>query len=129
VVKTILVVDDESDTRVLLYDLLSSEGFKVVTFENPQEALHRVQDVKPDLVILDLRMPMMSGMKLLPMLQIAAPHARVMILSAYADPKTSQDALTQGVAAVLWKPFKTATLLRTIRRILDMPEPRTADQR
>lgn len=120
-VKKILVIDDEVDTRDMLEDLLTGEGFKVACSDGPQHALDHVKSIQPDLIILDLRMPKMSGIDLLPRLQLCVPHARIMILSAYADHETAQSAMEQGVAGVLWKPFKPSTLLRMIRRILDLP--------
>lgn len=114
-----MVVDDEADTRNLLRDLLAGEGFKVVTCEGPRAALKEAKPLKPDLIVLDLSMPEMNGMDLLPRLQLVVPHAKVMILSAYADPETSQEAIREGVAGVLWKPFKTETLLSMVRRILE----------
>jgi CheY-like chemotaxis protein len=119
VAKKILVVDDEADTRGLLENLLIGEGFDVVTCGAPDQAVRQALLLKPDLIILDLRMPKMGGMELLPRLQIAVPHSRIMILSAHADNEISQSALEQGVAGVLWKPFRTATLLQMISRILN----------
>lgn len=119
--KKILIVDDEADTRDMLDKLLTSEGFVVSCSPGPLDALEHVKRLQPDLIILDLHMPKMDGIDLLPRLQLCVPHARVMILSAYADPETSQRALEQGVAGVLWKPFKTSSLLHMIRRILNFP--------
>jgi CheY-like chemotaxis protein len=119
--KKILVVDDEADTREMLDKLLSGEGFRVSCSDGPADALEQVKRVQPDLIVLDLRMPRMSGIDLLPRLQFCVPHARIMILSAYADHDTAQRALDQGAAGVLWKPFKPSTLLQMIARILDLP--------
>jgi CheY-like chemotaxis protein len=121
--KTILVVDDDRDILGTLSDLLGSAGFRVWICDNARRAMGEARTIQPDLIILDLRMPGLTGMELIPRLQLAAPRSRIMILSAYADSETSQKAIAQDVAAVLWKPFNTETLIRTIHRILGAPEP------
>lgn len=126
--RRILVIEDEADTLEFLRDLLVQEGFTVATCETPEKGLHEARALHPDLIILDLVLPNMSGMQLLPRLQIVAPHAKVMVLSAHVDAETAQEALGQEVAAVMWKPFKTQTLLQTIARILDLPLPKASNR-
>src|SRR3954452_17790373 len=58
---TVLVVDDDPDVRKVLTDAFEWEGFRVMTAANGMQGLHRIRDAAPDVVILDLSMPMMSG--------------------------------------------------------------------
>ena len=58
---TVLVVDDDPDVRGALTDAFESEGFRVMTAANGMQALHRARDTAPDVIVLDLNMPMMSG--------------------------------------------------------------------
>jgi len=59
--ETILVVDDDPDVRRVLADAFQAEGFRVMTAANGMQALHRARDAAPDVIVLDLSMPMMSG--------------------------------------------------------------------
>ena len=59
--KTILVVDDKANVRTLVREYLTAEGFRVATANNGRDALFVARDVKPDLILLDIMMPEMSG--------------------------------------------------------------------
>lgn len=116
--RTIIVIDDESDTRVYLFELLRSEGYKVVTFENPYEALTRIHEIKPALVVLDVRMPQVNGIDFLPSIKTAVPDTPVLILTAYGNLDLFMEARSKGACEMLGKPFKAATLLKTVAKIL-----------
>jgi two-component system response regulator AtoC len=116
--KMVMVIDDESDTRVSLFDLLRSEGYLVTTFENPHEALTRVHEIHPDAVILDVRMPQVSGVDFLPDLRLAAPDAAILMLTAFATPELREEAMHRGAADVMSKPFRTRALLDALRGAL-----------
>jgi DNA-binding NtrC family response regulator len=115
--KRILVVDDDSDIRVMLYDLLTSEGYDVVTFEKPMEALARTAEYAPDIILLDLRMPEISGLDLLPMLKQAAPEAGVIIVSAYGNWDFYVQARELGAHEMVTKPFCSKVMLDMIRKV------------
>lgn len=115
--KRILVVDDDSDIRVMLYDLLTSEGYDVRTFENPMEALTCTAEFAPDIVLLDLRMPEISGLDLLPMLKQAAPGAGIIIVSAYGNWDLYVQARERGAQEMVTKPFCSKVMLDMIRKV------------
>jgi len=119
--KKIVVVDDEADIRDVVCHLLTDCGFEAIGFGAPEEAFSRVPEFGPELVIVDLRMPGMSGLELIPRLQLVAPKAKYMLLSGYADRDTAQIAIDQGASGVLWKPFKTKTFLDMVMRLLGQP--------
>jgi DNA-binding NtrC family response regulator len=119
--KKVVVVDDEADIRDVVCHLLKDCGYEAVGFGAPAEAYVRAPVLKPELVIVDLRMPGITGLELIPMFQIVMPNAKYMVLSAYADRETAQDALRRGAAGVLWKPFKTKTFLDMVTRLLGEP--------
>ena len=62
---TILVVDDEERNRIMLNDILTSQGYEVVQAEDGIKALERVEDAQPDVILLDLRMPNMGGLEVI----------------------------------------------------------------
>jgi DNA-binding NtrC family response regulator len=117
--KKIMVIDDDSDTRVSLFDLLQSEGYRVVTFENPYEALTRVQEVAPDAIILDVRMPQVNGIELLPSLKTAAPETPVVVLTAFANLDLFIEARQKGACEMVAKPFSTKALLQKLKTIVE----------
>lgn len=119
--KKIAVVDDEDDIRDVVCHLLSDCGFEPTGFGVPEEAYSRIPELKPELVIVDLRMPGIGGMELIPMVQLVLPQAKFMVLSGYADRETAQTALQRGASGVLWKPFKTKTLLDMVMRLVGQP--------
>ena len=81
--ETILIVDDHPLTRSALTALLEQNGFSVVgDAADGEAAIQQARDLRPDLVLLDLSMPGMSGLDALPRLREAAPNAEVVVLTA-----------------------------------------------
>ncbi len=132
--KRILVVDDSFIMRKLVSDLVSSDpDMEVVdTAEDGRIALQKVRECKPDLVLLDIEMPEMSGLETLRRLGLRS-KTKVVILSSLGQEGTPEtaEALRLGAAAVLGKPSgsisldlearKGSEILRTIRNTLGMP--------
>ena len=101
----ILVVDDEPDTRALIFDVLSDEGYEVRLCANGEEALHALKESKFDLVLADVKMPGMSGMELLVQARALAPSTEVVIMTAYASPASVRQAWRDEAFDYLFKPF------------------------
>lgn len=116
--KTIMLIDDESDTRVYLFDLLNTEGYRVQTFENPYEALTKVHGLNPDAILLDVRMPQVDGLDFLPMLRLTAPGVPIIILTAFANSEVCRKARELGAFDIVAKPFRVQTLLKTLTTAL-----------
>jgi CheY-like chemotaxis protein len=112
--KRVLVVDDEHDLRHFLELLMRSAGYDVDVAADGQEALDRIAARTPDLMLLDLMMPVMDGWAVLERLAGRRPPA-VVVLSAAADPDR---ALRAGAAACVTKPFSVQALLATCGRLL-----------
>ena len=83
-VKTLLVVDDEKHIRMLYKEILEKEGYKVFFAENGQRAFSMIEKEQIDLVILDMRMPDVSGVDVLQKLGTKKHHPLVLINSAYS---------------------------------------------
>lgn len=115
--RKIMVIDDDSDIRVMLFDLLRSEGYEVATFEKPLEALAKTPDFGPDIILLDLRMPKMSGMEVLPLIRQAAPKAGIIIISAYGNWDFYVQAREKGANDLVTKPFCSKVILDKIRQV------------
>jgi len=95
--KTILVVDDEPDIRLMLEDYLMDE-YTVLTARDGVEALEIIAEKQDgiDLVITDIRMPRMDGMSLLREIKTNYPEIGVMVISAYGDIRTAVEAIRKG---------------------------------
>jgi DNA-binding NtrC family response regulator len=113
---TILVVDDERAMRFMLSELLTEEGFDVVTAENGQDALVQLDGV--DLVVTDLVMPELDGMSLLRRLVAANPELPVIVLTAQGSEKTAVRAMHEGAFDYQGKPVVQEELLLAVQRAL-----------
>ena len=114
---TVLVVDDDPDVRKVLADAFESEGFRVMTAANGMQALHRARDAAPDVIILDLNMPMMSGDAFLYAWRVGAETHRVPVVAiSAAYPGLQPQDL--GVDAFFPKPFEMDLLVRHVKDLL-----------
>lgn len=101
----VLVVDDERDVRDLLRKFLSRRGYIVDTAENGEQALEAVQENKPDIVLLDIRLPKMDGLSVLRKLREESGDLAIITMSGVADEDTARKSLELGAADFITKPF------------------------
>ena len=106
--KRILVVDDENAVREMLCQMLQDAGYLVDSAGNGLEALGKTKTTRPDLVILDLMMPVMDGWQFLERLPAVPARPVVIVLSAFPDFPRAERA---GASACLSKPFSFRELL------------------
>jgi DNA-binding NarL/FixJ family response regulator len=120
----VVVVDDEEHVRRLVRVCLQLEHDFAVVGEagDGTEAVSVVAATSPDVVVLDLEMPHMSGLAAIPELRRSAPSARIAVLSAYPDPYTLGEALTMGADTYLDKAMELADLAPALRALLDVDE-------
>ena len=112
---TVLVVDDDIDIRCTVAEILREEGFRVREARNGVEALEKVAVERPDLVLLDLLMPGMSGWQVLQTLRSTKRYRTlpVVVLSAVPEVRATVD----GYADYIEKPISFARLLRLVESI------------
>ncbi len=116
----ILVAEDERDIRDLLVTFLEIGGFKTVAVPNGQEAVRQAVDRRPDLILLDVRMPRMDGLQACAALK-AMPGTRdipVVFLSAFASPQDMEKGLAAGAERYLAKPIELEDLNQNVVEIL-----------
>ena len=101
----VLVVDDQPGVRYLLDVIIAEEGHRVRLARNGIEAVEAVKSAKPDLVIMDVRMPQMGGIEALGKIKIISPETEVVLMTAYVSDETVQMALKTGALCCLTKPF------------------------
>ena len=117
--KRILIVDDEASLRDMLSVTLQAKGYEVFTAANGQEGLEKVENARPNLIVLDVMMPIMDGYDCLKALQ-ADPKYRdipVIMLTAKAQDADVFKGWASGVSSYLTKPFNPRELLIFVERI------------
>ncbi|WP_410810372.1 SpoIIE family protein phosphatase [Micromonospora sp. 067-2] len=116
---TVLVVDDSHTKRYLLVSWLTRAGFTVIEAENGAEALARVEVERVDLVVLDVRLPDLSGYEVCERIKAAHPAMPVIHASAHAvDVADRAQGLTRGADAYLTEPIEPEELIATTRAVL-----------
>ena len=101
--REILVVDDDADTCELVSRQLRAVGFAVASVRTGEEAIRRLRDTKPALVVLDLCMPGMSGFEVLSQLRAEQHDVRVIVFTAKSLTTAEEQTLRQGMARVVHK--------------------------
>ncbi len=102
----VLIIDDEVDICVLLSEALETPDWVVEWTTKPLEAVERVQREIYDLILLDIKMPDISGLELLPKLKKASPETAVMMMSAFGTVSMAVQAMKEGAEDYLEKPFR-----------------------
>lgn len=115
----VLIADDEEGLRFVLRQLLEHEGCKVDEAANGRDALKLARAKPYDLTILDIKMPLMSGMDVLREIRSADAAALVVMMTAYGSQSLAIEALQAGAYDYFTKPFEMEALRITLRRALD----------
>ena len=116
----ILLVDDEEMIRRLLYQKLSAEGYRCEQAANAKRALEKLKDGVIELVILDIKMPGKSGVKLLPEIKAKYPDTAVIMATAVSDANTAINCMKAGAYDYVTKPFNLDEVSFSVRRALEM---------
>jgi CheY-like chemotaxis protein len=99
----VLLVDDEDDFRKLLAFWLESKGYLVITACNGEEALVKAKAENPEIIFMDLNMPVMDGADALKKLREFNKEVPVIIISAYVDDRKAKEAMQLGISGVFYK--------------------------
>jgi DNA-binding response OmpR family regulator len=115
----ILIVDDEESIRDILYRRLKAEGHHCDVATDGKEALRKAFTKDFDLVLMDIKMPGLSGMEVLSQLITERPHISIIMITAVVDTKTAVDAMKLGAYDYVTKPFDLDDLGLRVRRALE----------
>ena len=121
--QTVLVIDDDESLRDTIGVLLEQEGFRPVLVADGREGFEKALLLKPDLVLVDLRLPGMSGVDICKQLRAAQMHTPIIVLSAVGDEVDKVILLEIGADDYVVKPFGTRELLARIRALLRRTSP------
>jgi len=113
-----LLVDDNEDFLDSTKDVLEEEGYAVQIAASGEEAIRKVEESSPDLVVMDIKMPGMNGVESFTHMKRLRPGIRVIMCTAYIVDGLIRQALEEGAYSVLNKPFEMELLLNTIAHCL-----------
>jgi DNA-binding response OmpR family regulator len=116
--KRILVVEDEGDLRGLVTRILEDSGYAVTAAEDGWSAIEALQDRRPDLVLLDLRLPVLDGWTVLEFARRTIPPPAVALMTVCSDADSIVRGIRAGIAGCVFKPFRIRDLVTTCDRIL-----------
>ena len=116
--KKILVVDDEDDVRLFLSDFLSERDLAVGTAASGEEALQKVESLRPDIVLLDIMMPGMEGLECLKQIKAKFPKTLVIMITALKDEARIATAKKLGAQNYIVKPFSLSYLEAELTKLI-----------
>ena len=115
----ILVIDDDESIRQTLSNYLKRLGYSVLSAENGKKGFEMIQSQQPDLIISDLKMPILGGLELLKKVKEIDPITKFILITAHDDVQTTIDAMQYGAYDYLEKPLDIERLKVTISRALE----------
>lgn len=116
--KNILIVDDDKDMQAILSDTLELEGYEISVAGDGKEALKEITSVSPELILLDVKLPGMSGLQLLEKIKKINKISVVIMLTGYGDIKDAVSAIKMGAFDYITKPFKDEEIVANIKNAL-----------
>lgn len=117
--KNILICDDAAFMRMMIKDILTKNGYNVVgEAENGAKAVEKYQELKPDLVLMDITMPEMDGIQALKSIKAADPSATVIMCSAMGQQAMVIESIQSGAKDFIVKPFQQDRVLEAVRKVV-----------
>jgi FixJ family two-component response regulator len=119
--QTVCIVEDDESVRRALRRLIRSVGLDVEAFATAEELLQSFKETLPACLILDVHLPGASGLELQRLLRDRGHDVPVIVITAYADEKLREQAMTGGAIAFLPKPFDEGALLEVVFQVMHCP--------
>lgn len=120
--KRLLIVDDQTGIRLLLNEVFTKEGFETRLASNGAEALQSVKEIKPDCVLLDMKMPGIDGVEVLKRIKKDWPLLPVIMMTAYGEIELTEEALHNGADKYFTKPFNIFEIRDAVNDIIAFQE-------
>ena len=114
----ILVCDDEENIRESVKLILDDEPYLQAFAADGREVIKKVKEFKPDIIILDIKMPKLSGLDAIEQIKAINPDVKIIMISGYEQPDVIKEALSRGASDYLPKSFSGRQLKDAIKRIL-----------
>ncbi len=118
IMRTVIIIDDSKTSRNLLKDMLVEHGYEVLAeAADGQEGYEKYCELKPDLVTLDITMPVMDGIETLTKIKDYDPAAKIVMVTAAGQKDKMMDAIKLGAVEFVTKPFETNQIISIIESI------------
>ncbi|MBI4473988.1 MAG: sigma-54-dependent Fis family transcriptional regulator, partial [Acidobacteria bacterium] len=115
-IPTILIVEDDVENRAAMVKVIEGAGYKVLETDNGQQALDWVLEEDIDILVTDLRLPVMDGVELLKKAKAAAQEIEVIMITGHGTVEIAVESIKEGAYDFITKPVKKAQLLRAIEK-------------
>ena len=124
----VLVVDDELHITALLKFTLEMNGYEVVIANDGMEAMEKVESVRPDLILLDIKMPRLNGWQVCEKLKSneLTKNIPIIMVTAFAQKEAQQRSMELGADEYISKPFEGSFLLETVKKVSDKNSDRSS---
>ncbi len=117
--KNILISDDAAFMRMMIKDILTKNGYEVVgEAENGAIAVDKYNELKPDLVIMDITMPEMDGIEAVKTIKAGDPDAKIIMCSAMGQQAMVIEAIQAGAKDFIVKPFQADRVLEAVKKVI-----------
>ena len=117
--KNILICDDAAFMRMMIKDILTKNGYNIAgEAENGAKAVEKYNELKPDLVLMDITMPEMDGIQALKKIKEADPGASVIMCSAMGQQAMVIEAIQAGAKDFIVKPFQAERVLEAVKKVV-----------
>ena len=115
----ILIVDDQKGVRRLLEELFKKEGWDVKVASDGQEAINKVEEGLPDIILMDVKMPNMNGLEASQIILQAHTQIPIIMMTAYGEIEVVKKALEAGVRKCITKPFDIIILRDMVNNLIN----------
>ena len=124
--KKILVIEDNDKNRKLIRDVLRYHSYEIIEAENGEEGLKRAKEHLPDLILLDIQMPVMNGLETIKALKLSpeTKHIKVIALTSFAMVGDKEKMLQSGFDDYISKPIDTRQLPEIIKKYIESSKER-----
>lgn len=113
----ILIVDDSRTSRRIMRNLLTENGYEVVEAENGEIGIQKYKEENPDMVTMDITMPVMDGLEALKGIREYDADAKVVMVTAAGQESKVMEAVKLGAAEFITKPFEKEKIINTIQKV------------
>ena len=113
-----LICEDEQEARDSLKSIFAKRGYEIFTAKDGQEAVQKAKEVKPDVILLDIRMPKIDGMEVAREIREFDKIAKLVFITAFQSPQLKLEATKYNIAAFLVKPASAEEILTAVSETL-----------
>lgn len=116
-----LIVDDQKPVRRLLEEVFAKEGWEVSMAANGKEAVQIAGEIPPDIILLDMKMPVMNGLEAAELLLSSESERPIIMMTGFSEEEMAARAMEAGVKACIVKPFDIADLKSLVEQLAGKP--------